>query len=1120
MPRMAHEIRIDGSYVLITEDVREDSPVTITRGRRDQGSVTERGKCAVKLNNRHGKYSEENPLSPYYGKLGLNTVWRTHIMDGLPHCRISGNGIGNRVSTPADPALAITGDLDIRIDFTTTFFPEMLATRAPGVTELIGRYDAAGGGRMYRLLIAGDGTLSFAWSTDGTSFTEAFSDTVPYIATNVRTALRVTLDVDNGAGGNTVTFYQAESLSGTWEQIGNPVVSPGTTSVYAAGSVPLTISDIEGLGFIGLRGRVYGAEVRDGINGAPVANPDFTSLSTGTTSFSDAAGRPWTLTGTASIITAYRRFHGVVPAWPQQWDQSGNDSWTSVEVAGPLRRLDKGNRPVQSTLRKRIPLGNPLAYWPMEDGPRVDRPSSALPNGTPLKTSGLEFASDDSLSGSAALPTLRGAGSIDGSVPGAVATGWHAEMVYNLPSLPTADSTIFRVDFDGGGDGIRSGRLRYDSGNIVLQLLDDDDNPKYIATLSSPEARAALTGAWQRMQMFTATQSGTTYVACAWRNVVSNTWWVMYRSYSGSAGRISRVRASWHESMQGLAVGHLSAYDQAGFMNGSTPAPTVSIYNAADDGFAGETSTTRIRRVAQEELMDIVTPGIESDGTRMGPQPVGTVMDIIRDTEATDGGVLTELREDLALMYRPRASMYNRPVALVLDQAAGQIAAPLDPVKDDQDVVNQMVVTRSGGGSSDPEVLPDSHPLSEVNVGLYDADETYNLYRDEQTIDQAAWRLSVATVDGQRVPTVTLNMMAPGMVPLQQRVLDYLDQQSVIEIRNVLFRPDPVRLIVEGYTERISRSEWTFELNCTPAEPWEPGVWGEAKADSAGSELYTAAGETDTALVLANPGDHPWTDDPSEVPWDIRVGGERMTVTAVSAPAADNFSRTVSNGWGTTSSGGRPWYLTSGGTASDYAVSGGAGLHLVNSLNENRYTLMDAPSADIEMSAATAVSVVPTGAAVQSYLVARMADTSNYYAARVEFQPGGNVFLTLTRIVGGVPFAHPAVQVASGVGASVAVSVLFQALGPNLRAMAWRTGSPMPTTWQVSAVEHDLTARGLCGVRSRVLTGNTNTLPVAIAWDNFELPQTMSVQRSVNGIVKAHPFGTSVRLADPSVVGY
>lgn len=1120
MPQCRHEALIAGTWTDVTGDVREASPVVITRGRRDQGSGVERGKCSVRLNNRDGRYSEENPGSPYYGSLGLNTNWRSHILGGLPHCRISGSGVGNRVSTPSDPALAITGDLDLRIDFSSTFFPEMLATRAPGVAELIGRYDAAGGGRMYRLLIAGDGTLSFAWSPDGTSFTEVFSDTVPPIFPNIRTALRVTLDVDNGAGGNTVTFYRADSLAGPWTQLGNPVTSPGTTSIYSAGSVPLSISDIEGLGFIGLRGRVYGAEVRNGINGTAVANPDFTALAEGTISFSDAAGRPWTLTGTAHISTAYRRFQGVVPAWPQGWDQSGNDSWVNLEVAGPLRRLDKGSRPVQSTLRKRIPRGLPLAYWPMEDGPRVDRPTSALPNGTPLKTSGLDFASDTSLSGSAALPTLRGAASIDGSVPGAVATGWHAEMVYNLSQLPSADSTIFRVDFNGGGDGIRAGRLRYDGGNIVLQLLDDDDNPKYIATLSSTEARAALTGGWQRMQMYSVTSGGTTYIACAWRNVVANTWWVMYRSYTGGPGKISRVRASWHESMQGMSVGHLSAYDQPGTLSGGTPIAGVTIYGAADDGYAGETSTFRIIRVAQEELMDIVSPGIAAAGTPMGPQPIGTVMDIIRDVEATDGGALIEFREDVALSYIPRSLLMNRPTALVLDQASGQIGAPLDPVKDDEDVVNELVVTRSGGGSSDPEVLPADHPLSEANIGLYDKEETYNLHRDEQTSDQASWRLAVATVDGARVPTVTLNMMSPGMAPLRQRVLDYLDNQSVIEIRNVLFRPDPVRLVVEGYTERISRSEWTIELNCTPAEPWEPGVWGEAKADSAGSELYTAATETDSALIITNPGDHPWTDDPSEVPWDIRVGGERMTVTAVSAPAADNFSRTVSNGWGTTSSGGRPWYLTSGGTASDYTVSGGAGLHLVNSLNENRYTLMDAPSADIEMSAATAVSVVPTGAAVQSYLVARMADTSNYYAARVEFQPGGNVFLTLTRIVGGVPFAHPAVQVASGVGASVAVSVLFQALGPNLRAMAWRTGSPMPTTWQVSAVEHDLTARGLCGVRSRVLTGNTNTLPVAIAWDNFELPQTMSVQRSVNGVAKPHPFGTSVRLAEPSVVGY
>jgi hypothetical protein len=52
-------------------------------------------------------------------------------------------------------------------------------------------------------------------------------------------------------------------------------------------------------------------------------------------------------------------------------------------------------------------------------------------------------------------------------------------------------------------------------------------------------------------------------------------------------------------------------------------------------------------------------------------------------------------------------------------------------------------------------------------------------------------------------------------------------------------------------------------------------------------------------------------------------------------------------------------------------------------------------------------------------------------------------------------------------------------------------------------------------------TGNTNTLPLAVTFDEFALlnPQTVTVVRGTNGLTKALPAGAAVSLANPLYLG-
>jgi hypothetical protein len=196
--------------------------------------------------------------------------------------------------TPDNAALDITGDIDLRADVTTTWSGTQQA--------LVSKYTVNTNQRSYRLTVESNGRLRITRSTDG-SGTTTLTSTVAVPISSGRLAVRATLDVNNGAGGHTALFYTATSgMNGPWVQLGDPVTVAGVITNFS-GTAPLEVGSSNNGGLTRLTGQIHAAQVRNGIAGAIVANPDFTAQAAGTTVFVDSAGRTWTVHAEASIIT-------------------------------------------------------------------------------------------------------------------------------------------------------------------------------------------------------------------------------------------------------------------------------------------------------------------------------------------------------------------------------------------------------------------------------------------------------------------------------------------------------------------------------------------------------------------------------------------------------------------------------------------------------------------------------------------------------------------------------------------------------------------------------------------------------------------------------------------------
>lgn len=207
-----------------------------------------------------------------------------------------------RASTPSTTANSITADIDLRARIT-------MADWTPAATAVVIGKRIGASNNGYQLRVTTTGNLELSWSADGTAITFINSLATLTIADGMPLWVRVTMDVDDGAGSKVIAFYTSND-GAAWTQLGGAITNAGTTSIYPA------TADLEvGAGFGGSNtwaGIFHYAEIRNGIGGTVVAKFDpNTSATVGGSSFVSATGETWTISGTAVISQQTLRSLGV-----------------------------------------------------------------------------------------------------------------------------------------------------------------------------------------------------------------------------------------------------------------------------------------------------------------------------------------------------------------------------------------------------------------------------------------------------------------------------------------------------------------------------------------------------------------------------------------------------------------------------------------------------------------------------------------------------------------------------------------------------------------------------------------------------------------------------------------
>ncbi|MFC8515472.1 hypothetical protein [Streptomyces sp. NPDC057257] len=1122
--------KFDGStWTDVSSKVRYENKIAISRGRGDWGQQVDYSRCTFTLDNNTGDFSPRNPVGQYYGRIGRNTPVRVSVKTTSVALDLPGE-TGDYASTPDTAALDITGDIDIRIDATLEDWviePDYPSTGLNQwvFTELVSK--RASGDTAWALYTQ-RGRPYFEWSPDGTTINFAASDSPLPLTTSGRIALRVTLDVNNGAGGCDVAFYTATSISGPWTLLDSGTTT-GTTSIHNSAAI-LHIGDA-GISDTAARrpvGRVHAVQVYSGIAGTLVANPDFTAQADGTTSFADSAGRTWTLAGNAQITSRKVRFAGEVASWTPSWGTGGKDVTTEVTAAGVMRRLASGAVPSKSPMYReftstgRMDAGI-VAYWPLEDSADATQLASAY-DGHPAAriTQTVTPAAYGDWVGSDAVATVT-TGTIRMTVPSYTVDSSARGRVGFFAKVPAAGvvSTQRLMSLTQTGTARTWSLYVNTSGFLAVRAYDVDGTQIHDSGFGTDSINGvqvyvilllSQSGSDVSYQLYVLNIDASLLTAVPDNTLTSFGPTGTVASYT--TGQITAVRFGEDGAMNGTAFGHVTIGNS---LNSYTASAGAMV------GWTGETGASRASRIGLEENLHSYTTGVGSE--QCGAQARSTVLELMRAAGDVDEGITAELRPVAGIRHIALSTLYNQPAALTLAYTSDALIAPLDPVDDDQGAANDVTVARDTGASA--RVVQSTGPLSTQpppdGIGTYDVSYTLNLLDDTQPAQHASWRLHLGAWDETRYPQVSVDLSAgPSAIETASAV----DTGARLQITSppAWLPPDTIDLMVQGYSETFDQRTWKIIYNCAPYGPYNVGVVGDATygfAGTSGSVLAEDLSTTETGVdVFTTPGNRLWADSAthaSDFPFDVRAGGEVMTVTACASSLVDTFTRTNSTSWQSADSG-QAW-TASGGASGDHYTQGSRGVHRMTAASAPIIDTVVVSGVDHDVRMSVSTDQLATGADQFVAAVARYTDTSNMYMAQLQFATSAAVTLTLRKRVAGVETTLGTYS--SGVGASHTALGRFyirlQVAGSTVRCRAWAAALAEPAVWLLSVTDTSLTTGSRVGARSVRNAGNTNANLLA-NWDDVELlnPQTLTVTRSVNTVVKAQSSGTAIALAHPA----
>jgi hypothetical protein len=656
--------------------------------------------------------------------------------------------------------------------------------------------------------------------------------------------------------------------------------------------------------------------------------------------------------GFQTLFTGYA--DGWTPVYTTRPTRTGvqttGDTAVSLVASGNLRRLAQGQPPVISPLRRGLTASTGVvAYWPGEDDKGARFLASAIPGHPPMDFSGrLHGGSNPGLP--AATPRLAASQvfACSGSLPLVSDSEWYGDVpdytgteiiqmrcLIDVPSAGSINGSVILGMITSGDPGFWE--LRYMTGGLInvrawrnFQSL-VLDTPGY-ALVPGPDG-PVIPGASPPRGSFVGIDGRRGQLGLTLTKSGANVDWVVDFIEQGattgyvfgpgqggqvvpgaSVGKARRIQTCTDGGHVDVTLGHVvvrkDLYDH----------PThVKQLNA----WRGEIVGERLLRITQENglayvQIDPSPPYYPTITDTMGPQIVGTVLDLYRDCETVDGGILWDggggpatstdpTAIGAGLSYTTKRYRESRTPALTLDAALGEVGLPFTPAHDDAYRCNRATVSRYLGASAVFEDVTGA--LGSGILGRYDDSRQVNCRDDSALAQYAGWMVGQGTVEGYRYPRLTLNLVANPQFLDEWLAIIPGDRVDVVNLWTIhpAAPVETLRLSIEGYEQTITPHTWDVIMNTSLQRRWsvasvaaettggpnDPRAEYVARVDTNGTALAAIASAGQTVLTVTVTAGPFWTQRADDYPLTLDVGAVAVRATACTAPSGQQQTFTV-----------------------------------------------------------------------------------------------------------------------------------------------------------------------------------------------------------------------------------
>ena len=380
-------------------------------------------------------------------------------------------------------------------------------------------------------------------------------------------------------------------------------------------------------------------------------------------------------------------------------------------------------------------------------------------------------------------------------------------------------------------------------------------------------------------------------------------------TYAGTTGVFNQVVVQGVAALADVRIAQMMTTTKTGFNLIFYDAPNLE-FAQFSRGFAGELGANRFQRVATLLGIRPIVIGDPADTEAMGAQPIDTGMNILYQCPVADGGIITEAIDQEALEYRTRVSLYN---SFGLELTWAQLSTGLEATPDNTDVANDITLTRDNGGSARAflEFGPMSIQAPPDGINTVPDGPSVNNYLDSRLSALVQQMLLLRTWPESRYPSVKIEMhrspftSSTALALLAQKTL--ITDIVTITALPTFMAPAPLYLLAKGINEELKNHTWDIAWTMVPYGPYRNSEL--LTSVSSGPYLFVAAHDTIegivqtqlnadctssatsiTAKTLSGP-----LIDTAATNLVIKIGGERMTVTAVSG-ASSPQTLTVTRG--------------------------------------------------------------------------------------------------------------------------------------------------------------------------------------------------------------------------------